>query len=192
VRGIRVTARVLPEVRPPRVSFHERLLGARTHVGGHGLTLPEGQSPSVVICRARERWCAVPVEHVLETMRSQPVQPLRGMPDFVLGVSTIRGVPTPVIDLAHLLFGPLPGSAPKSFLALRLATRRVVLAVDRIVGVRALPPRVLSEVPPLLQAAARDGVTALGSLDGELLVLLESGLSLPPEVWSALEGSGET
>ena len=133
------------------------------------MTLPEGRSPSVVICRARDRWCAVPVEHVLETMRPLPVQPLRGAPDFVLGVSTIRGVPTPVVDLGHLLFGPLAGSAPAGFVALRLATRRAVLAVDRIVGVRTLPPHVWDgasdpSVPAISLVGQEAGVPRTGRL----------------------------
>lgn len=155
------------------------------------MSLLGGHSQTVVVCRARERWCALPVEHVVETMRPLPIQPLRGVPEFVLGVSTVRGAAQPVVDLAQLLFGPSKEPVVGGFVALRLASRRVVLAVERVVSVRSLSAHELSQVPPLLAGSEREGVEALGALDGELLVLLSTGFSLPDELWAAAEGAPE-
>ena len=42
---------------------------------------------------------ALPLEHVVETMRPLPVEPLGDAPRFILGLSIVRGEPIPVVDV---------------------------------------------------------------------------------------------
>jgi len=35
--------------------------------------------------------CAIPIEHVSETMRPLPVEPIGAVPSFLLGLAIIRG-----------------------------------------------------------------------------------------------------
>ncbi|HZE91839.1 MAG TPA: chemotaxis protein CheW, partial [Rhizobacter sp.] len=56
-----------------------------------------------VICRVQGRLCALPLSHVVETMRPLPTETIAGAPDFVCGLAVIRGAPVPVVDLARLL-----------------------------------------------------------------------------------------
>ena len=44
--------------------------------------------------------CALPLEHVSETMRPLPVEPIAGVISPVAGVAIIRGGPVPVVDVA--------------------------------------------------------------------------------------------
>src|SRR3954471_17245919 len=60
--------------------------------------------PSLVF-RAGTLLCALPLDEVIETMRPLPTRPLAGTPAFVKGISVLRGVPTPVIDVSRLLTG---------------------------------------------------------------------------------------
>ena len=60
---------------------------------------------SALVFRAGPLLCALRLDEVIETMRPLDVQPLAGTPAFVLGISVLRGVPTPVIDVARLLSG---------------------------------------------------------------------------------------
>ena len=71
-----------------------------------------------LVVRVCTRLCAVPLAHVVETMRPLPVERIAGMPSFVRGVSIIRGVPTPVVDLGVVL--GTPGEAAERFVTLRL------------------------------------------------------------------------
>jgi hypothetical protein len=43
-------------------------------------------------------------------------------------------------------------------------------------------------MPPLVKTAHADAVSAIGALDAELLVVLESARMLPDDAWAALAG----
>ncbi|HVY29133.1 MAG TPA: chemotaxis protein CheW [Polyangiaceae bacterium] len=146
-------------------------------------------STRVLTCRADGKICALPIAHVLETMRPLPVRPLADLPPFVLGLALIRGWPTPVVDARTLLGGS--GARPAGrYVTLRLATddaRRVAaLAVDAVLGVADLEEQALGELPALLKTTRGELIRALGSLDSELLLVLEHSRVLPPEFWPQL------
>jgi purine-binding chemotaxis protein CheW len=142
-------------------------------------------SAAFLICRVRSRLCAVPLEHVSETMRPLPVEPLAGMPLFVLGLSVVRGTPMPVIDAARML-GEADTSCPARFVSLRIGARGAVLAVDSVLGVRAVAGDSVAALPPLLVDASTEVVEAVGMLDSHLLLVLRSGRIVPASVWLAL------
>jgi purine-binding chemotaxis protein CheW len=137
-----------------------------------------------LVVRVHTLLCALPLTHVVETMRPLPLEPIAGMPSFVSGVSIIRGVPTPVIDLGVVL-GALGGVAGR-LVTLRLGNRQVALSVDAVLGVRGLDRSTTQELPPLLNGAPRDIIEAIGTLDDEMLMVLRAGWELPDEVWQAL------
>jgi len=130
-------------------------------------------------------FCAVPITHVIETMRPLPVEPISGVPSFVQGISIIRGLPTPVVDLGAIL--GTPGERPERFVTLRVGDRQVALSVNVVVGVRDLDTiMTIGELPPLLRRASKDVVEAIGTLDEQVLMVLRAGWELPEEVWRAL------
>lgn len=129
--------------------------------------------------------CGVPLEHVRETMRPLPVEPLAGVPAFVLGVSLIRGRPTPVVDGLRLLGGRSASRATR-YVALELGARGAALAVDEVLGVRDVSPETFGVLPGIL-GGAQEHVAALGSLDTELLLVLEHGRLLPDAAWARLD-----
>jgi len=144
-------------------------------------------SSRYVLFRAGERLCAVPVQHVVETMRPLPIEPFRDAPAFVRGLAMIRGATVPVVDAAALFHATRAGESAR-FLVLRVAgARRVALAVEEVLGVEEIPPASTAAVPALLGAARGEAVDAVGALDGELLVVLRAGRVLPEAAWAALE-----
>jgi len=146
-----------------------------------------GRSTSLaVLCRVGARYCALPIEHVEETMRPLPLEPLARMPPFVLGLSIIRGAATPVVHAGKLLAAG-EATTPARFLTLKVGERRVAFAVDAVLGVRDLASRALSDLPPLLQEAGDEVVSAIGTLDSDLLLLLRSARVVPEPVWTTLE-----
>jgi purine-binding chemotaxis protein CheW len=129
----------------------------------------------------------LPLEHVDETMRPQPVRVLAGVPTFVRGVTVIRGRPVPVVDAACAIGQAEPSSNGTRFVALKTAERCVALAVDEVVGVRQINHRHLADVPPLLAGANEHVVSAIGTLDSELLMVLRSGKLVSETAWAAIE-----
>lgn len=142
-----------------------------------------------VLCRVGSLVCALPAEHVSETMRPLPVEALAGMPSFVAGLAIVRGVPIPVVDLARLLGASDPRPATR-FVAIRIGKRHAAIAVDTVLGVRPVRPESLRELPPLLGEARTDAVAAMGTLDADLVLVLRSARIVPPSVWEALDAGG--
>lgn len=141
-----------------------------------------------LVCRVGARTCALPLAAVIETMRPLPVEPVRGSPAFVRGISIIRGAPVPVVDAAGLIGGA--AVAPARLVTLRVGERTVALAVDAVLGVQTLDTASLAALPPLLGEAAREVVAAIGMLDAGLLVVLDATRLVPDEVFASLEGVG--
>lgn len=149
------------------------------------------QGAAHLLCRVGTLYCALPLASVVEMMRPLPVEPLAGMSDFVLGIAVIRGAPVPIVDASALL-GPADGAPPTRFVTIRSGDRRVGLAVDEVLGVHELPRAALQELPPLVREASAEVVSALGTLDTELLLVLRAAHLVPEDVWQTLSGCEAT
>lgn len=143
-------------------------------------------SDSFLICRSSPRLCALSLQHVAETMRALPIEPLPEMPAFLLGVSIIRGAVVPVVNVARLL-GATTNAQPARFVTLRLGDRQVAFAVESVIGVRELAAESIEEIPPLLCEADAGVVAAMTTLDAELLLVLQGVRLIPESVWDALD-----
>lgn len=112
---------------------------------------------------------------------------MAGAPEFVLGLSVVRGSPLPVIDPSRLID---ESSAIRSrrFVTLQPDGHRVILAVSDVLGIRPLP--FLHELPPLLREIRMDFVERIGALDSRLLLVFRTMHLVPQAVWASLNGDG--
>ncbi|MBL8950485.1 MAG: chemotaxis protein CheW [Myxococcaceae bacterium] len=139
----------------------------------------------LLLCRAGLRLCGLPLEHVAETLRPLPVEPVADAPAYVLGLTRLRGRPAPVVDLARL-FGSEGAAAPTRFVALRLSGRQLALAVTHVAGVRGVDPTTLEGVPAIAGELEASVTEHLGTADAELLVVLQATKLLPESVWQVM------
>ena len=146
---------------------------------------PDINSTSWLLCRAGARLCALPLGNVVETMRLLPIAPIAGAPRSVLGLCPIRGLPVPVVDLQSLLGEP--ESPPRGMVTLKIGSGTFAVAVESVLGVRAIGGDDSDRLPPLLRGAADDIVAALGMLDSELLLFLQSARIAPPDLLGQVE-----
>ena len=130
-------------------------------------------------CRVGARLCAFPCADIVEVMRRLPIDPVAGAPSFVSGISIVRDIATPVVDLAALLGAD--ASEPGYFVMLALPGRQVAVAVDAVLGVRPLSVE-SEELPPLIRGAAPEFVSAMRTLDNALLLVLGGVLDVPAEM----------
>ena len=137
-----------------------------------------------LICRVRDRLCALPLSHVVETMRPLPIETLASMPAFVRGLARARGNPLPVVDLGAMLGASAPARATR-FVMVRVEERRALLAVEEVLGVRELDPAEAKDLPPLLGAGTETVVESVGVLDAALLVVLRGARLVPPSALDA-------
>lgn len=130
-----------------------------------------------LLCAVRTSSFALPLTHVLETMRPLPVQPIPGSLPCVRGLAIVRGEPVPVVDLAYLMEGER--GVPDRWVSVRSSAAVAALEVDGILGIRTLPAETLRGLPPLLRNADVEIVSAIGALDAGLLLVLDQGRLLP-------------
>jgi purine-binding chemotaxis protein CheW len=147
-----------------------------------------GETTFWLLCRVGSILCALPLEHVIETMRILPLERIAGAPAFVRGLSIIRGAPVPVVDVALVVGDEVTPSL--RLVVIRMAARTVALAVDSVVGITALAPVMFDALPPLLQEAAAGTIGAIGMRDSDFLVVLRSGRLVPEDVLALLDGAG--
>jgi purine-binding chemotaxis protein CheW len=136
---------------------------------------------AVLLCRSGGRTCAIPLQHVGETMRALPIDPVPDLPACVAGAAMVRGAVTPVLDLGCLI-GANPDTrtgAGRYFVSLRIGGRQAALAVDAVLGVASLGAGELEQTPPLLAAGAEAAVGAIAARDAALLLVLQASRLLP-------------
>jgi len=136
-----------------------------------------------LVFRAGPLLCALRLDEVVETMRPLDTQPLAGTPAFVRGISVLRGVPTPVIDVARLLGGG--STEAHRFVAVRTERGAVALATGPVLGIRDVDANATAGHPALLGARSSRLVAGVGMVGAEPLLLLQSMRAVPDEVWEA-------
>src|SRR3712207_560509 len=155
-------------------------------MGQPGKRPPPAGAPAGVaslVFRAGSLLCALRIEDVIETMRPLAVHPLAGTPPFVSGICIMRGAPTLVVDVARLLGGE---TAPvHRFVAVRTDRGPVAFAIGEIQGVRPVRADPDARREALLGDAPARLVAAVGTLDAEPVLVLQSMRLVPDEVWAA-------
>jgi purine-binding chemotaxis protein CheW len=124
------------------------------------------------------------MDPIVEILRLLAIEPLANAPRFVLGVSLIRGVPVPVVDTASLL--DEHAAEPERLVLIDVGGRLVALAVTSVLGLRYLGVAPSQALPPLLKGAAGKVVSAIGTLDAELLLFLDSARLAPRSLHESL------
>lgn len=138
---------------------------------------------SSLVFRAGALLCALRLDEVVETMRPLATHPMAATPSFVRGICIMRGVPTPVVDVARVLGG---GEAEVArFVAVRTERGPVAFATGEVVGIRPTVADSGAQQAALLGSAPGGLVAGIGRLGTEPLLLLQSMRVVPDDVWAA-------
>ena len=149
--------------------------------------LDEGIGVVSLDFRAGPLLCALRLDEVVETMRPLETRALAGTPAFVRGITVMRGVPTPVIDVCRLLGG---GTAEaERYVAVRTERGAMALATGEILGIRRVEAEADSGHPALLSGGGTRLIAGVGTLGADPLLLLQSMRAVPDEVWEAAAGA---
>jgi purine-binding chemotaxis protein CheW len=143
---------------------------------------------SWLLCRAGTYLCALPLERVVEIMRVLPIEAVSGAPRYVRGICIIRGSPVPVVDTGLLLCDQ--AIRPERLVTIRAGVRTIALAVETVLGIRAVGAEASNQLPPLLRDAATATIAGIGTLDAELLFFLRTARIVPEELLDRLDAEG--
>ncbi len=148
----------------------------------------ERDAVPALLFRVRSRLCALPIAHVIETMRPLPIEPLAGVPVAVKGMALIRGAPVPVVVLAVLLNDESEDAG--RFITVKVGKNQIALSVDSVLGVHRIAAASLQDLPPLLKDADNNAISSIGAADAELLLVLNAARLVPDGLWNILNNSG--
>ncbi|MEZ6183523.1 MAG: chemotaxis protein CheW [Planctomycetota bacterium] len=108
--------------------------------------LGASEQSQIIVFTVGGREYAVPIDGVERTERPSTVTPVPRSPEFVRGVSSLRGAVLCVVDLGLLLDGEASTGDPRSFLVLTDGARRLALQSEdlpdfvRIDAAQRMPP----------------------------------------------------
>jgi purine-binding chemotaxis protein CheW len=123
------------------------------------------------------------MEQTIEVMRALPLERLTGMPQYICGLSVIRGEPVPVVHLG-LLLGQQT-AAYERLVLIKLASGRVAMGIDSVVSTNALAATT-GQLPPLILEAGDDRITGIGTSGTELIFFLRTARLVPDDVLSRI------
>lgn len=117
------------------------------------------------------------------------------VPDYVEGVSNLRGTIIPIINL-RLLFGLEPKSADEDTrtIVVNVGTRTIGCTVDAVTQVIRIPAEDIQPAPDLVASAATPWIAGFAKRDDSLLIVLDINELLDPtrldQVRQAVEAAG--
>ncbi|MGA5299109.1 chemotaxis protein CheW [Nucisporomicrobium flavum] len=138
--------------------------------------------PSLVF-RAGPLLGALRLSEVVETMRPLPVHHLAGTPPFISGICVMRGLPTLVVDVTRLLSGG--ETAAERYVAVRTGRGTVALATGAVLGIHTLAADGEGRHAGLLGEAPARLIAAVGTVDAQPVLLLQSLHLVPDDAWAA-------
>jgi purine-binding chemotaxis protein CheW len=116
---------------------------------------------------------AVLVEDVREVLKTRELTPVPNTPEYILGVTALRGVMLPVIDLCKRL-GLAPGVRDEKsrIIVVNPGEEEVGLLVDRVIGVLRIMPDAVKPAPDNVEQGA-EFLRGIVRRDDKLYILLD-------------------
>ncbi len=119
---------------------------------------------------------AVPMENVLELQRLPRITPLPGVPDWLRGVTNLRGDVLSVIDLRSMLGLPaVESSTSQRLIVVRSTFEEIVTGwvVDRVIGIRHLATENVQPTSTLATGASTNFLNRVVEHDHHQIAVLD-------------------
>jgi len=134
---------------------------------------PQVQELEMLSFRLGAEEYAVLVEDVKEVLKNRDLTSVPNAPDYVLGVTSLRGPILPVIDLCTRLGFPAGLRDEKSrILVLSLNDEDTGIVVDRVTGVVRIHPDAIRPVPDTIERGA-EFLKGIARKNDKLYILLD-------------------
>ncbi|PLX90718.1 MAG: hypothetical protein C0619_08720 [Desulfuromonas sp.] len=166
------------EANLPLITEEEYALALQSHTA-------ESESTSqwlTFVCGNEEY--SLELAKVLELIRPRSLTELPQAPDFLLGIVSLRGQIIPVVDLARRLnLQPSHDTSQQRVIVCAAGDERIGLLVDKVVQVVRMKPEQVETAPLLADSPTKDVISAIGRIQGKMLVLLnpERILDIEPQ-----------
>lgn len=113
----------------------------------------------------------IAIERVVEIIRLQKVFSIPGLPDFISGVMSVRGVIIPLLDMRRR-FGTAPSGKKERIIVVRFDKEKIGFLVDEIKEIVSLSSEEISTPPSLFKGFKTEFITGLGRKNDSIIILL--------------------
>lgn len=146
------------------------------------LTVHKKRVSQFVGFQVAEQNYAFRIEQIQEIVILDQVTRLPQVPDFVDGVSNLRGNIIPLINLRKLFgFEPKPIDEQARTVVVNVQARTMGCIVDSVSQVIRISPEQIQPVPDIVVAEESKYITGFARVNDELIVLLDVDELLDPE-----------
>lgn len=159
---------------------------------GLDATAQEEQSREFLVFSLGEEEYAIDILKVQEIRGYENVTRIANAPDFIKGVTNLRGVIVPIVDLRikfHLDRVEYGGQTV--VIVVNVADRVVGIVVDGVSDVMTLTPEQIKPAPEFGVTLSSDFLSGLGSLEDRMLVLVDIDKLLTSNEMALVEQASE-
>ncbi|MBK5939739.1 chemotaxis protein CheW [Halochromatium roseum] len=138
------------------------------------LSATEGENQQFLVFSLGEEEYAIDILKVQEILGYENVTRIANAPDFIKGVTNLRGVIVPIVDLRikfHL--DKVEYGGQTVVIVVNVFDRIVGIVVDGVSDVMTLTPNQIKPAPELGMSMSSDFLKGLGSLENRMLVLVD-------------------
>jgi purine-binding chemotaxis protein CheW len=122
------------------------------------------------------------INQVREIIRTGNITPIPDSPDFIKGVSNVRGEIPVIIDLKERFFLPIKKNVENKHIVMTERDKSVFgLLVDEVTEVLRIPQTDIKPAPEIVTRIDREYVNGVITLENRLIILLDLHKVLSPE-----------
>jgi len=140
--------------------------------------------PKFTIFNIGEDTFGIDIASVVEIIKVQKIFSIPGLPGFLTGVMSVRGIVMPVIDL-RLRFGMKPSGRKERIILVRFGHERIGFLVDGISEILMLEGPDIHPAPSLFRGFKAEYLTGLGKKGEQIILLLniDNLLTSEEKIW---------
>ncbi|UXZ53798.1 chemotaxis protein CheW [Vreelandella venusta] len=157
------------------------------------LAAAEAENREFLVFSLGEEEYAIDILKVQEIRGYENVTRIANAPDFIKGVTNLRGVIVPIVDLRikfHLENVEYGGQTV--VIVVNVADRIVGIVVDGVSDVMTLTPEQIKPAPEFGVTLSSDFLSGLGSLDDRMLVLVDIDKLLTSEEMALVDSTSQS
>ncbi|TYS19046.1 chemotaxis protein CheW [Rossellomorea vietnamensis] len=99
-----------------------------------------------IIFHAGKEEYAIPVGHVISIEKLENITPIPQLPQYVLGITKVRGELVPVIDFANILYGRTESTSDKKLIVLKSEILSLGIIVNEAKEILDIPEGAITQM----------------------------------------------
>lgn len=156
------------------------------------LTASDGENRQYLVFSLGEEEYAIDILKVQEILGYENVTRIANAPEFIKGVTNLRGVIVPIVDLRiKFNLDKIDYDGQTVVIVVNVSQRIVGIVVDGVSDVMTLTPDQIKPAPELGMSLSSDFLSGLGSLENRMLVLVDIDKLLTSKEMALVEQVGD-